>query len=62
MPYTHLNDAEREVIGQMHHAGHSFSEIARELGRDKSTISREVVRNRSGVKAARHVRFGYYVI
>jgi len=45
MPYRHLSDVERDVIGQMHFAGHSFTEITLELDRHKSTISREVRRN-----------------
>ena len=46
MPYHHLSDVEREEIAQMYYAGESFSEIARKLGRHKSTISREIKRNR----------------
>ena len=33
MPYSHLSDVERKVIGQMHFAGHSFTEIALKLER-----------------------------
>ena len=50
MPYHHLSDVEREEIAQLYYSGKSFSEIGRELGRHKSTISREIRRNR--------VRFG----
>ena len=40
-----LTFLERERISQMHHAGASQSEIAEELGRASSTISRELKRN-----------------
>lgn len=45
MPYVHLTAGEREVIAQLAGSGEPFSEIARLLRRDKSTISREVRRN-----------------
>lgn len=43
--YTHLTREEREVISQMHFAGHSNAAIARKLGRAPSTIGRELTRN-----------------
>jgi transposase, IS30 family len=43
----HLILQEREVVSQMHHAGIKQVEIARQLGRHPSTISRELRRNRS---------------
>jgi IS30 family transposase len=43
----HLTVEEREVIACMHRAGKMQTQIADELGRDKSTISRELRRNRS---------------
>jgi IS30 family transposase len=45
--YEHLKMEEREVIGQMHYAGSRVSEIARAIGRDKGTVSRELKRNSS---------------
>ena len=45
--YEHLKMEEREVIGQMYWAGNRVSEIARAIGRDKSTVSRELKRNSS---------------
>ena len=42
---THLKPEEREVISQMLAANASREEIARELGRDRSTIYRELRRN-----------------
>ncbi len=48
MPYHQLTIEEREVISQMHYSKCSQAEIARRLGRSRSTISRELRRNRSG--------------
>jgi IS30 family transposase len=44
---SHLTLEEREVIAHMHRAGEMQTQIADRLGRDKSTISRELRRNRS---------------
>lgn len=46
MKYRQLNDDERVHLAQMKFAGHSQAEIATELGRAPSTISRELRRNR----------------
>lgn len=43
--YSHLTLEEREMIMVLHHEGRRISEIARMMGRDKSTISRELKRN-----------------
>jgi IS30 family transposase len=43
--YTHLTQDERYQIQALHHAGHSISEIARQLHRSASTILRELKRN-----------------
>jgi IS30 family transposase len=43
----HLTLEEREMVSQMHHAGSKQVEIARQVGRHPSTISRELRRNRS---------------
>jgi transposase, IS30 family len=48
MPSGHLTPQEREVIGRMRYSGHGPTAIADALGRSKSTISRELRRNRSG--------------
>lgn len=45
--YVHLTEAERELIATMHWEGKGPSEIARTIGRDKGTISREIRRNES---------------
>ena len=44
--YRHLQYDERCQIRVLHTRGVSISEIARQLGRDKATISRELRRNR----------------
>ena len=44
--YSHLSDEEREQIGLLKVVGHSIGAIARALRRPKSTISRELSRNR----------------
>ena len=44
--YTQLTQEERYQIEALMKAGHSLSEIARILARSKSTISREVRRNK----------------
>ena len=51
---SHLTLEEREVIAQMHRAGKMQTQIADRLGRSKSTISRELRRNRS--------RNGYWAV
>lgn len=48
MAYGHLKPEEREVISQMYAAGTSNKAIGAELGRDPSTISRELRRNGVG--------------
>lgn len=45
MPRRHLTESERETIARMHAAGHTNGEIARVLGRHRSTIGRELRRN-----------------
>lgn len=46
MKYTHLTQDERYQIAILAKAGHDKSEIARFMNRHKSTISREMTRNR----------------
>ena len=43
--YRHLSPSEREDIMLMRHGGASVGEIARAIGRSKSTVSRELARN-----------------
>lgn len=48
-PYTHLTHAERDQVAILRAQGLSQNEIAKRLGRNKGTISRELTRNRSPV-------------
>ncbi len=43
--YKHLSQNEREQLAHLHWEGKGLGEIAKALGRDKSTISRELARN-----------------
>ena len=45
--YKHLSIEERCELNRLHADGLAFAEIGRRLGRDKSTISRELRRNKS---------------
>jgi len=45
--YKHLSMEEREAIGRVYWQGRKLSEIAEAIGRHKSTVSRELSRNRS---------------
>ena len=51
---SHLTVEEREIIAHLHRAGKMLRQIADRLGRSKSTISRELRRNRS--------RNGYWAV
>ena len=51
---SHLTPEEREIIAHMHRNGAMQSEIAKKIKRSKSTISRELRRNRS--------RNGYWAV
>ena len=44
--YSHLSDDEREQIGLAKALGHSIGAIAKAIGRPKSTVSRELSRNK----------------
>src|ERR1700751_477037 len=44
--YSHLSDDEREQIDLARTLGHSIGTIAQAIGRPKSTISRELSRNK----------------
>ena len=48
-PYKQITENERDIIAHLHAKGLAHSEIARRIGRDKSTISRELRRNGSGI-------------
>ena len=51
--YSHLSDDEREQIGLARTLGHSIGTIAHAIGRPKSTISRELSRNKLRADATR---------
>lgn len=46
MSYTHITEKERYVISHLKSAGFSLREIGRRLGRDHTSIMREINRNR----------------
>lgn len=54
--YHHLSLAEREDIMIMRRERMGVREIARAIGRDKSTVSRELARNSSPTGAAPYYR------
>ncbi|MFH1423234.1 MAG: helix-turn-helix domain-containing protein, partial [Planctomycetota bacterium] len=54
MGYKHLTIEEREVILKMKFSGSFQAEIAENIGRSKSTISRELRRNKSGKEYEAH--------
>jgi len=45
--YTHISSEERDIIAHMHSQKKTISDIARALGRNKGSISRELKRNSS---------------
>lgn len=51
--YKHLSINERENLLFLLGEGKTIREIAREMRRDKSTISREIARNSLGTKKAK---------
>lgn len=54
-PYQHLSQRERDMIAVLHSRDESLRAIARQLGRDPATISRELKRNSPPVHT------GYYL-
>ena len=53
--YVHLRLEERVQIYALKREGHSQAEIARRLGRDRATVSRELRRNAGGAGYVPHV-------
>lgn len=51
--YSHLTIEEREDVMCLRRQGKGVSEIAREIHRDKSTVSRELARNSCAASTAR---------
>ena len=62
MPYIHLTAEEREVIYRMHQNGDGPTAIGRELGRSPGTISRELQRNSTPLRAEHIVRRCYSAV
>jgi len=58
--YTQIKKEERNEISILLKRGYSYKEIAQVLKRDKSTISREVERNRRKIRAQGGTRNGPY--
>jgi transposase, IS30 family len=48
--YQHLSGTERELLGQLAAAGHTYADMGRMLGRHRSTLSRELRRNALDLK------------
>jgi len=57
-PYTHFTTEERICLEELLNFGKSISEIAETLGRDRSTIYREIKRNRN--QQGRYNSWGAY--
>ena len=55
MNYNHLNINERTVISLLASSDVSIREIAKQLGRSPSTISRELKRNQTNERASRYI-------
>lgn len=47
MPYTHITQEDRVVLAFLMRAGHSKADIARKIGKHRSTVCRELTRNHS---------------
>lgn len=56
MNKTHLTLSDRLRIEGMLNTGHNFADISREIGKDRSTVSREVRNHTTEVKKATFVR------
>ena len=52
MTYCHLTQADRYTLSALQKEGYTPAAIARVLGRNRSTISRELKRNRCAVDGA----------
>lgn len=55
MNYNHLNINERTVISLLASSDVSIREIAKQLGRSPSTISRELKRNQTNERDSRYI-------
>lgn len=59
--YNHLNQFDRDRIEALRNAGHRQSEIAKVLGFDSTTISREIKRNRRKIRSRGGNKDGPYL-
>ncbi|MST89610.1 helix-turn-helix domain-containing protein [Sharpea azabuensis] len=55
MNYSHLNLNERTIISLLASSDVSIREIAKQLGRSPSTISRELKRNQTNERDSRYI-------
>lgn len=58
--YSHIKKEERDEISILLRRGYSYADIGEALGRDKSTISREVTKNRRKVRVQGEAKDGPY--
>ena len=56
--YRHVDEMERERIASMVHSGAGAAEIARALGRARSSVTRELARNRGVMPRVNRVTSG----
>ncbi|WP_153305772.1 helix-turn-helix domain-containing protein, partial [Desulfogranum mediterraneum] len=61
MSYQHLSLAERHYIEMSRKKGVSRNQIAKDLGRSQSTISREILRN-TGLRGYRHKQANRFTV
>lgn len=54
MPYTHITQEDRVVLAVLLRAGHSKADIGRKIGKHRSTVCRELLRNQSPNKSGYH--------
>lgn len=57
MPYVHLTHEDRVSFATLRRMGHSLRSIARELGKDHTTLGRELQRNRKTNKCGYDARY-----
>ena len=56
MPYSHLTHDDRVSFAALRRMGHSLRSIGRQIGKDHTTLSREIKRNGKGNKSGYDVR------
>lgn len=58
--YSHIKKEERNEISILLEKGYSYAEIGRAIGRDKSTISREIAKNKRKIRVQGRTKDGPY--